>query len=89
MEQAGFSVDYQHITTSSWNCFFLELELSMCLGVVIWAIFQYSDGNQDRPRAISSEPYGKTEYFEEFHSGEDYLEVRPDQDLQEIIKKLS
>jgi hypothetical protein len=38
---------------------------------------------------ISRAVYGKTEYFEEFHSGEDYLEVRPDQDLQEIIKKLS
>ena len=38
---------------------------------------------------ISRAVYGKTEYFEEFHSGEDRLEFRSDQDIQDIIKKLS
>ena len=40
---------------------------------------------------ISRAVYGKTEYFEEFHLGEDHLEVRLDQDpdIQDIIKQLS
>lgn len=38
---------------------------------------------------ISRAVYGKTEYFEEFHFGEDHVEVRLDQDIQDIIKQLS
>jgi len=38
---------------------------------------------------ISRAVFGKTEYFEEFHSGEDHMEVRLDQDIQDIINKLS
>jgi hypothetical protein len=38
---------------------------------------------------ISRAVYGKTEYFEEFYSGDDHMEIRSDQDIQDIIKKLS
>ena len=38
---------------------------------------------------ISRAVFGKTEYFEEFYSGEDHMEVRSDQNIQDIIKKLS
>lgn len=38
---------------------------------------------------ISRAVYGKTEYFEEFHFGEEQVEVRSDQDIQDIIKRLS
>jgi len=38
---------------------------------------------------ISRAVYGKTEYFEAFHSGEEQLEVRSDHDIQDIIEKLS
>ncbi|MEJ2167435.1 MAG: hypothetical protein P8X90_18055 [Desulfobacterales bacterium] len=38
---------------------------------------------------ISRAIYGKTEYFEEFRSGEEQVEVRSDQDIQDIIKRLS
>ena len=38
---------------------------------------------------ISRAIYGKTEYFEEFHSGEEQVEIRSNQDIQDIIKRLS
>ena len=38
---------------------------------------------------ISRAVYGKTEYFEELDSGGDRMEFRPDQDIQDIIKRLS
>jgi len=38
---------------------------------------------------ISRAVYGKTEYFEELDSGGDRVEFRPDQDIQDIIKRLS
>jgi hypothetical protein len=38
---------------------------------------------------ISRAIYGKTEYFDDFRSGEQQVEVRSDQDIQDIIKRLS
>ena len=38
---------------------------------------------------ISRSIYGKTEYFEEFQAGEDSIKFSADQDLQDIINKLS
>lgn len=38
---------------------------------------------------ISRAIYGKTEYFEDFRSGEEQVEVRSGQDIQDIIKRLS
>jgi hypothetical protein len=33
--------------------------------------------------------YGRTEYFEEFQAGENSMKFNADQDLQDIINKLS
>ena len=33
--------------------------------------------------------FGKTEYFEQLHAGEEYHKVQSDQDLQEIMRRLS
>jgi hypothetical protein len=38
---------------------------------------------------ISRTVYGRTEYFQEFHAGENRMEFRADQDFQDIINKLS
>ena len=38
---------------------------------------------------ISRAIYGKTEFFEPFNEGEDYLELSPEQNVQDIIRTLS
>ena len=38
---------------------------------------------------ISRALFGKTEYFEPLNGGEEYLELSPDQNVQDIIKTLS
>jgi len=38
---------------------------------------------------ISRAIYGKTEYFEDFRSGAEQVEVRSDDDIQDILKRLS